>query len=322
MTTAVSNTVTFTVSNPATTYLGQQAALTGVGQWRQISTNGLTVGMFVTGANSTLDWSDKGVYDPLNKQMRFIGNGHLEELRWHQYDETTNTWSTLPPPSWYPGGPVWEHGYHHNTIDPATGDQYYRHYNGGIERFNRSAGTWSSLPSAGTMGIAGSIEWLSTIGAQGGLVFHVGPDVKIWNKATNGWTTASSGLSAGPYHNVGGRNNAINEVYIGGGNGSSALHRINGSGTITSLASCPITYGFDGTIQTVCPASGHLIVIAPGPTAYKFNGTSWASYSMSGAPSFSPMGSGARILATPISAYGVVMWLFGRTPAVYLHRIV
>lgn len=93
------------------------------GQWAQITVNGLNTSLFIDGANNTLGYMDKGNYDPINKQVRFIGQAHGGDQRYHQYDEATNTFSNLTDPSWdgvigYPG--YIGHGYQHNTIDPAT----------------------------------------------------------------------------------------------------------------------------------------------------------------------------------------------------------
>lgn len=322
MTTSTSNTVTFTVSAVPTTYLGTQASTMSAGEWKQITTTGLSTSLFITGANNTLDYMDKGAYDPIYKQIRFIGNGHLEELRWHQYDEGTNTWSNLSPPSWYPGGGVFEHGYQHNTIDPATGDQYYRSFNDTqIRHYNRATGVWANLPDSGAMEIAGGIEWLPTIGTSGGLVFHVGTNVRYWNKATNTWSTASTSLSgAGDYHNAAVLNRVTNEVYFGGGNGSVKTWKINGSGTLTAQADASAGYGIGSAITTACPTSGNMLIFRGGGVAYRFNGTSWASISMTGAPSFSAVDAGSKIVAIPIAAHGVIMFLLGGTPAVWLYR--
>jgi hypothetical protein len=303
------------------TYLAQQASTMSAGQWKQITTNGLSTSLFVTGANNTLDYMDKGAYDPIKKQIRFIGNGHLEELRWHQYDEVTNTWSNLVP-SWYGGGAVWEHGYQHNACDPATGDFYYRSYNNTqIRRFNRATGAWSNLPDSGAMEIAGGIEWLPTIGAQGGLVFHVGTNVRVWNKSTNAWSAASTSLSgAGPYHNAAVLNRVTNEVYFGGGNGSGTVWKINGSGSVTALASCPVAFGIGQSVTTVCPVSGNMLVLNSNTSAYKFNGSAWSALSMAGAPSFGSISAGSKIVAIPVAAHGVILFLFGGAPAVWLYK--
>lgn len=304
------------------THLAQQASTMSAGQWKQFTTNGLSTSLFVTGANNTLDYMDKGAYDPVNEQIRFVGNGHLEQLRWHQYNEATNTWGNLSPPSWYGGGAVFEHGYQHNTVDPATGDWYYRSYNNNqIRHYTQATGTWSQLPTSGTMEIAGGIEWLPTIGALGGLVFHVGTNIRYWNKATNTWGTGSTNLSgAGPYHNAAVLNRVTNEVYFGGGNGSGKVWKVNAAGTVAAQPDCPATFGIGSAITTVCPTSGHMLVFKGGGTAYRYNGVSWATLSITGAPSFDSVNAGSKIVAVPVAAHGVVLFLFGGTPATWLYK--
>jgi len=308
------------------TYLSQQASTMSAGQWKQITTGGLSTSLFVDGSNNTLDYLDKGAYDPINRQVRFIGQSHYGDQRFHQYDESSNTWSNLPDPPWDSGGAAYPgflgHGYQHNTIDPATGDFYYRQYNyPRPRRHNRGSGAWSELPSADSMDIAGALEWLPTIGTQGGLVFHVGTNVRYWNKANNTWATGSTSLSgAGGYHNAAVLNRVTNEVYFGGGNGSSKVWKINGSGTVTALANCPVSYGIGSTITTACPKSGDMLVIDSNGSAFQFNGSAWSALSMTGAPSFGSVNSGSKIVAVPVAAYGVVLFLFGGSPAVWLYK--
>jgi len=302
------------------TYLAQQASTMSAGDWKQITTGGLSTALFDTGANNTLGYMDKGAYDPINKRIRFIGNGHLEQLRWHQYDETANTWSNLAPPSWYGGGAVYEHGYQHNTVDPATGDFFYRNFNSSsIRRFVHASGTWVTISSSND-NIAGGIEWLPSLGTQGGLVQYLAPYIRTWDKATNAVTLRSSSSGASTYHCCAVRNFANNTIYVGGGNGSSSVWSVNGAGTVGSLPSCPISFGIGSTVTTACPVSGDLIVIRNNSSAYGLSGASWGALSMTGAPGFGTVQAGSHIVAVPIPAYGVILFLFGNTPATWLYK--
>lgn len=321
------------LSPPSVAPLGDTAlslAVAGMsaGQWLELSTLGLSTALFIAGATNTLDYCDKGVYDPINRQVRLIGQAHLEDQRWHQYDEATNTWSNLADPPWDDGGsgqPSYiGHGYQHNAVDPATGDQYYRRYNSSdVRRLTRSSNTWGQTAAAPNTEIAGGLEWLPTIGSQGGLVLHIGTSVHRWDKAGDSWTTPANGTLTGQaYHCVAVRSVPNGVVLFGGGNGSAKLWKVNGSGTVTACADCPITFGIGQTITTADPVSGDLLVIASNSVAHKYSvaGNSWSALSMTGAPSFGTVGSGSRIIAVPMPAYGAILFLFGATPAVWLYK--
>ncbi len=296
------------------------------GQWLQLNITGLSTSLFVDGSNNTLDYMDKGCHDPVRKQVRFIGQAHGGDQRFHQYDETSNTFTNLADPPWdgvvgYPG--YLGHGYQHNAVDPATGDFYYHEYNSTIvHRLTRASGTWSRLTSPNTE-ITGGLEWLPSIGSQGGLILLLGRSCHRWDKATNSWSTpASSTLTGLTYHTVAVRSVPNNVVIIGGGNGGRKLWKIGGTGGATAIPDCPTSIGIGSSITTACPVSGNLLVIGSNSDAHKFNvsSNSWSSLSMSGAPSFGDVGSGSHVIAVPRPAYGVIMFVFGRSPAAWLYK--
>jgi hypothetical protein len=298
------------------------------GQWVRLNVNGLTTALFVDGANNTLDYLDKGAHDPVYKQIRFIGQAHGGDQRFHQYDEMSNTWSNLADPPWDSGGNGYPgflgHGYQHNAIDPATGDFYYQQYNGAsIRRLRRSTGAWDTITSHPIDSITGGLEWLPTIGTQGGLILHLGQSCHRWDKASNTWSSpATNTLSGQGYHTVAVRSVPNNVVLLGGGNGSTRLWRIGATGGVTALANCPSDFGIGSSVTTVCPASGDLLVVRSSSdiSRYSVNSNSWSSISFAGGPSFGSVNAGSKIVAIPIAAYGVIMFLFGGTPATWLYK--
>jgi len=298
------------------------------GQWTRLTVNGLSTSLFVDGANNTLDYLDKGCHDPVNKQVRFIGQAHYGDQRYHQYDEATNTWSNLTDPPWDTGGSSYPsylgHGYQHNAIDPATGDFYYQHYNSStIRRLRRATGVWDTIASHPIDSITGGLEWLPSIGTQGGLILHLGQSCHRWDKATNTWSTPANNTLAGQsYHTVAVRSVPNSMVLFGGGNGSARLWKIGASGGVTACPDCPGNMGIGSSITTACPVSGDLLVIRGSADVSRFSiaSNAWASLTFSGAPAFGPVASGSKIVAVPIAAYGVIMFLFGGTPAVWLYK--
>jgi hypothetical protein len=297
------------------------------GQWAELSTLGLSKAMFVDGANNTLDYLDKGGYDPVHRQVRFIGQSHGGDQRWHQYDEMTNTWSNLADPPWDGGGSAYPgflgHGYQHNTVDPATGDFFYRQYNK-LQPwwFRRSTNSWTQLPPSKTNSIAGGLEWMPSIGTQGGLVLHESTGAQRWDKATNTWTQFTGLTGAGPYHNTANHSVPFGVVLMGGGNGSNRLWKLSGTGAPVACADCPVTFGIDAAITTCDPVSGDLLVIRSSSEAYRYAVASnaWSAFSMAGAPSFTNATAGSKIIAIPMPRYGVIMFLFGGSPQVFLYK--
>lgn len=288
---------------------------------------GLSRSLFQDGANNTLDYLDKGCYDPVFRQIRFLGQAHYGDQRWHQYDETVNTWSLLPDPPWDTGGMAYPnflgHGYQHNTVDPATGDFFYRQYNNQSPRwYRRSTNSWHVLPASAAPSIAGGLEWLPSIGSQGGLILHDTNEVQRWDKASNTWTRFGGLTGAGGYHNTANRSIPFNVCLIGGGNGSNKLWKIGGSGSPTACADCPSTFGVGQSITTADPVSGDLLVIKSNSVAhaYSVGSNSWSNINMANAPDFGTIATGSKIIAIPIPAYGVVMYLFGNLSKVWLYK--
>lgn len=298
------------------------------GQWLQLNITGLTTSLFEDSPNNTLEYMDKGCHDPVRKQVRFIGHAHYGDQRFHQYDEATNTFSNLADPPWDGGGTGQPnyigHGYQHNAVDPATGDLYYRLYNAPeVFRLNRATGVWSEIARAPNTEITGGLEWLPSIGTQGGLILLLGRSCHRWDKASNTWSTpVNAALSPLTYHTVAVRSVPNNVVIVGGGNGGRKLWKIGATGGATAIPDCPTGVGITQSITTACPVSGNLLVIGGNSDAYKFNvsSNSWSSLSMAGAPSFGDVNSGSMIIAVPMPAYGVVMFIFGRSPSAWLYK--
>lgn len=316
------------------------AASMTAGQWAQMTPSGLTTAMFETGASNTIDYLDKGCHDPVNKQIRFIGGGHLTDLRWHQYDETTNAWSVLVDPPWDDGSPESSasqpstggapsfnfHGYQNNALDPATGDQYLRMFGTTalIRRYTRATDTWSTISPivSGSTGVAAT-EWLPGIGTEGGLITLKYGDVQRWDKAAATFTNFTLG-SPRLDHPIAVRSVPNNVVLFGGGDGDSNLYSIGPTGGITTRTACPIGMGVTQSVTTACPVSGDLIVIGGSSNARKYNVATdtWSTLTFSGAPAALPadIADTTYVMAVPIPAYGVIAFLFPTTPSMWLYK--
>ncbi len=316
-----------TFAASGSTELHTLALTMSAGQWATLTVSGLVTTLFTGAGFTTLGYLDKACYDPTRKQVRFIGQGHLQDQRYHQYDETTNTFSNLDDPSWDDGGsgkPSWiGHGYQHNAMDPATGDHYYRITGSStIHRLTRSSGVWDTIAAPTVPGtpISGALEWLPEIGTQGGLIFSSGSasvQVQRWDKAGNSWSNVGS-ISARSNHSVAVRSIPNSLVLLGGGNHEPQLWSVGASGGLTARTDCPISFGINATITTACPTSGDLLVFAPGGSGYSYSVSSGNWTALSGVPNFGV--DPDDVFAVPIPYAGVVLVVDGAATVARLYK--
>lgn len=296
------------------------------GQWRQLAVVGLTRSLFTVPGGHTLGYMDKGVYDPRNRQVRFIGHAHYADQRFHQYDEATNTFSNLPDPPWDDGGSMAPsyigHGYQHNALDPATGDLFYRLFNSTeVHHLRRMTNQWVLLPPAPNSSITGGLEWLSSIGTQGGLILQLGTSVHRWDKAANTWTTPVNNMLTGQtYHTVAVASVPHQVVLVGGG--SRKLWKIGATGGATPIPDSPVSVGISSSVTTACPVSGDLLVFGGASNAqFDVAGNTWSSLSVPAGPPFgAALSAGSHIVATPIAPYGVILFVFGNDAVVWVYK--
>lgn len=295
------------------------------GTWAELIFTGMLAADFVAGATATSDYLTKGTYNPVGQKIMWIGQGHNERQDWCAYDEATNTFDILSPPPWGSGfvdGFI-GHGYHHNAVDPNTGDFYYRMTNSAtVRRFIQASQTWDTIAAAQTSGnaIAGALTWHPGIGASGGLVAFHGEYLQRWDRSTNSWDTVSSSIALPQNHTIAHYNPADQLVYFGGGNGdSNALYSVGASGAHSALTDCPISMGIPFSVSECCPVSGDLLVIESNASAQVFNGSTWAALDMTGAPTFS-ISSGSGTLAVQIPAYGVIAYVFCDAEEIWLYK--
>jgi hypothetical protein len=282
-----------------------------------------------------LQWGSSGVWDARRGEIRYIGKRHNSYgYRWLVYDADTDTWtndrelpSSLLSPQ--PG-----HGYDHNTIDPASGDHYFRPYNS--TTIYKWAGQWTQiLMPSGPTTVAASISWVP----EYGIVYtdahrFESYDGKSWMQLNGGETGISS------YHSISEYNPISNTLVLGAGNGSSNLAKWDLTAkTLTPIAAPPFNVG--------SAANQGLFVSAPGSAKYVAweKGTSnWAEYDVvsnswrqltvaasassylrqSGAPNLSSSSTGVAAIGIPINTHGVIMFIqfLGQSSnaAVWLYR--
>jgi len=328
---ASANSNAFDVRVAVPTPLAVAAATLSPGQWTTFSTN-------LAGATSLFDlidsgggkriteYSDKMVWLSGRQEIHFTGGGHpgagvVEKTI--MYTDADNTWHNLGTPSW--GGS--SHAYQHNTGRGNT--HYFLNFGSPITVHTRDipSGNWGLLNTSGvnlgTDGAIGALEWFPTFGS-GSLIIVDGNGVYRWNGQS--WSLLGSPAMGG-YHTVGVYSPIKDLLYFGGGNGSNQLYTMSNIGTITPRANCPVQFGINGSITTVDPVSGKLVLVCqdkviriydPGTNTWSVESTSPPSGFWSG--NLYQEGDVMGIVAAPVYDYGVTMFITISGPGIYLRK--
>ena len=310
------------------TVLGDLAASMKAGEWRELKTNNINPTLGNTGGASgvIIGYTDDIVWDPNTHGLYFIGSDHFHSTgyaRFVTYAETTNTWRELPRPIWFQ--PLTEtamHGYHHTTINPATGELYHRPMGAkrAVNRYSLTAATWRSGFSLPTSLLPNESDMACCIGVSffpelKGLVFVDGggnQNIYEFSTATYKWSMLKSGVPMGAYQSTAEYNPIYKVVVGGGGNGSNALYKIDSLGTVTALKPAPFNIGIEQTIFTVDPVSGDYLVFNNSGQFYTYNVQTDTWRLQAAAPPVFTGSFGVPVhgtAATPVSTYGVVAFV-------------
>lgn len=310
----------FAVANPrilSASALSDAAQSLQPGEWTEFSTSGYGNSLLdaCNGNNTILEWANKATWNPINREVRFVGQGHLACAKHIVYQESTNSWSQAVLPS---GIGDWGHAYEHNAIDPQTGNIYYRHYNSDlIERFNPGSNSWTTLPNVGmpTKQVAGALEYFPE---RNGLIFVDGDwGVYFFNSQSNSWSLLANtnaivdsgkpSLPMGSYNNSASYNPAEEVVYFGGGGGSSNVYMLDSQGQISQIANSPVSIGINSAMSVPDPISGAQLVFSDNGNMYSYdrNSNQWRN---EGTHPIMSYARNWRVVA-PITTYGIIMVL-------------
>ena len=298
--------------------LSEAAASLQPGEWTTLSTIGYGQSLLFAcnGINNVLEWSNKGVWDAVNREVHFVGQGHTACAKHLVYSEADNTWRTEALPA---GIEEFGHGYEHNAINPQNGDFYYRNYNSDqVEVFNSSTRRWSLLPRIRTsLQVAGAIAYSPD---AGGLLFVDG-DFGVWfyRQSSNSWRTVAT-PAMGSIHNFASYNPAHKLIYFGGGDDSRRVYTFDADRNVTRIADAPVPIAIDSAMSVADPATGIQLLFADNGRIYAYDRTndSWPNIGTH------PVMDNAldwRVVI-PISSYSVIMfltWNFNNS-AVLLYR--
>jgi hypothetical protein len=312
------------------TVLSDAAAALQPGHFVEISNTGLTGDDLMpdNDGGSILDWSDSGAWDPVLRKFYYVGKeaGCTSTYRNIVYDEATNSWSYGPVPLSSGCG----HGYDGNAADPVTGTHYFRPYDSNTI-YKRSGSGWTAVTPTmtGSPSIVGGIAKSAT----GLLYSDVVQDV-YYNASQQKVQVSISGGLLGDYHSMAEYNPRHDVLWIGGGNSSRVMYRVNivgGSPVRVRLNDAPWTFGVgegnEKTNFTPDPVSGEFVVYRKQTgTFYGYNimTDTWRTLGQSGDGNMPPLptGNNTTPVAAPISTHGVIMYIAhrGNNATVYLYK--
>jgi len=313
--------------------LATAASQMRAGTWRQLSTNNMygALGDSAGASGNILTYSDNGVWYPGTKSFYFVGGDHNGVARFVRFQESTNTWSIMPQPSWI--GSFTMHAYDHTAIDTSRGHIYHRPFGQTVvRRYAISSRLWIDLPtnfaSESNLCCVG-IDWFP--GERDSLVW-AGLELNEYT-AASGWINRSTDLPMGNQHNFAEYNPVHEIVVFGGGYGdnSNAVYRFDADGKIKRQDNAPIGLGIQSTIFTVDPVSGEYLVLTSAGEFWIYDviNDSWQMQPETPEVIADLPYPGYRlnsIVATPISDFGVVMlakcnqtdctvWLYNHSPS-------
>ena len=297
------------------------AASMAPGTWAQLSYDNANINSVLgsNGASGTdFGYTDDIVWDPVTRQLFFAGGDHAALPQFDRYTESTNLWQEMPRPTWMPSSTM--HGYDHSAIDPQRRFFYHRPFaDNRVHRYNIDTGSWTQLP-APPAGIGESCcDALEYFPELGGLVWnHYGySTILLYREATASWINlgTASGTSTWQLSEY----NPVRKVLVFSmGDNFYQLSppppsNPSGPPAISSLGSLPVPFydgsGYNGVL-TVDPVSGDYLILSPATRRLHVYdlATRTARLAPSQPPS-SPGLSGAMIVATPVSTFGVVVFV-------------
>jgi hypothetical protein len=273
-------------------------------------------------------------WDPVSHRLFFLGGDHYLSgtpvMRHVQYDENTNTWSTLPQQSWFSA--FSSHGYDHGALDPVHRFFYFRPPGDlTLHRWNIDTGTWTNMPQNNVIQFDACCVGIDYFPELKGVVWisdennNLGGVTRL-DDATGQWTRVgqAAAYQMGGYQNIA-RYNPVYKVFVfGGGNEAGApndplkMWKLDASGNVTALKDAPFVLGTYRSIFTVDPVSGKYLVFNSNSQFWTYDvvADAWALQASGSQVPFwtdyylDPAGGTAvdpifEVVAGPVDTYGV-----------------
>jgi hypothetical protein len=312
------------------TVLGDLAAGMQPGTWVEITGMGNFDGdLFTDGCPSgILAFSECAVWNPASEELYFLGSGPGFTKgetcgRFVRYRSRENQWDLLPKPTLFSG----THSYDHNTLDPGTQTLYHRPYKGTtIYQYHIPTARWSALPRIpdnviGYVQVAGALEYFPEMN---GLIFINSSRALYFNFSNKTWSILKSNLQIGNHSCFAEYNPVAKVVIFGGGNDSYDLYKIYATGQVTKMQDTPFIVRSVSTVTSVDVTTGKYIVLWDSQRFYEYDviTDTWTKLNNPPAYIFNWGNDPGMIIATPISNFGVNMYVKNRTgtAGAYLYK--
>lgn len=211
-----------------------------------------------------LSWSDSGVYDPVARQVHWVGSpGTCCETpaihRRLSFDLQTDEWSEAPGPWVDANG----HAYDANALDPATGTHYFAV---GADIRGTTGGEWLALPEppdGGTVAVA-----LTHFTGRNELLFvgnGIGGHAAVYDGAE--WQAIDPGEHRwGTYHTFAEYDSAHDAVWMGSGERAVRTHyMLDAELRLHPRAEAPIDIRGSGASMKAFDAASGLFIVESGP---------------------------------------------------------
>ena len=303
--------------------LSDAASALAPGSYVELSTQGFNEELMLQGGgHHMLQYAESMIWDPMRREIHFVGSGHLQGYQHIVYNEANNSWSQRPLPGFISSQD--SHGYDHIAINLERREFYFRGFNQNrIWIYNLDSQSWttSSVMSLQNYQVAGGMAWFQDMQRM----IYVDGDFGLatYNPANNSWNTLSGSLGLGPYHNFAEVAEKDNVVVLGGGNGSGVIYHLSANGNLTRKGNAPQSMGTTNSITVYEPVSGDFIVFFADST-YQYRPSSDTWTRIGNTPPFSGLGDNGIFggIATPISTHGVIMIAkyAGNNSKVYLYK--
>lgn len=284
-------------------------------------------------SDTTLQFMGEGAWSNSRKEIIFWGGAHFGNTKLHIYSDSGNTWFEGANTPNFPE--QWAHGYNHNGYNQATNELGAIWMSGSntinVRRYSRNSNTWASTGTISNDGeIAAAIEyfpergsWIIADGTFGRVreldINNPSDSTIVTNSACFGGSILSINHTFATYLPqraevaYGGGNNSAGNIFF-----SRKWCTINASGTVTVRPEAPHTLRIPeggnntrGSLITVDPASGDLIILTQVGTMHRFSfsSNSWAQVSTS-IPGLFNQSSNAVTngFVVPIPTYGVIAY--------------
>lgn len=256
-------------------------------------------------------YADSAVWDPVSRRFLFCGSYHASPLRCVAYSEANNSWSTFSVPYTY----ITYHAYDHSTLDPVRGIYYFREQSTrNVYKYTVASNSWSAVPSLPNQfpTCCGSLVYFPDYNG-GGLLYlnntfdglYFLPDgASQWQAVPNSKNMLGTNDSTWHF----GEYNPVHKVVVFGNANGSKMFKMSATGQITALNNIPITL-YDGAPGqfTVDPVTGEYLALTPtNRRLYRYNVQTDTWQLASAQPQNL---ASAAVVAAPISAYGVTMFM-------------